>query len=345
MATILITGGAGYIGSHTVLEFLEQTDHEIVILDNLVYGHEEVIARLPRPVELVKGDIGNAEIVRSIFSRKEIDAVIHFAAFAYVGESVSEPLKYYQNNLAAPLQLLQVMTEFDCQKFIFSSTCATYGIPEKMPITESTQQNPINPYGRSKWMLEQVLKDVAHANGIESVMLRYFNASGSDPKGRIGEDHNPEPHLIPRALMAATGEIDSISVFGTDYPTEDGTCIRDYIHVSDLARAHRQALEYLDNGGETAAINLGTGKGTSVNEIIEAVKTVTGVDLKIEYGPRREGDPPVLVAAPDKAKELLGWEPVFENIEDHINAAWLWFKESRHYADRCVVADEADVVV
>lgn len=341
---ILITGGAGYIGSHAVLEFLEQSDHEIIVIDNLIYGHREALHQLPGKVKFVQGDLGDLEVVRPIFADHDIEAVIHFAAFAYVGESVSEPLKYYQNNLAAPLILLQVMVEFGCDQFIFSSTCATYGIPEKMPITESTQQDPINPYGRSKWMLEQVLKDVSQANGIRSVMLRYFNASGSDSKGRIGEDHDPEPHLIPRALMAASGEIDSISVFGTDYPTADGTCIRDYIHVSDLARAHRLALEYLNNGGETVAINLGTGTGTSVNEIVTSVKKVTGVDISIEYGPRREGDPPVLVADPQKAKEILGWEPFYTNIDEHIHSAWLWFKESRHYHDRRVIAEAKETV-
>ncbi|MFT3992361.1 MAG: UDP-glucose 4-epimerase GalE [Luteolibacter sp.] len=318
---ILITGGAGYIGSHTV-RLLAGQGRKIVVLDNLVYGHEKAI--VDPGVELVVGEVGDKALVRSLFEKHGFGAVIHFAAYAYVGESVTDPLKYYQNNTAEPISLLQVMQEFGCKVFVFSSTCATYGVPNKLPITETNTQDPINPYGRSKLMVEWVLKDCGHAWGLRSACLRYFNASGGSEDGLIGEDHNPETHLIPRVLMALTGEIDHIEVFGTDYNTPDGTCIRDYIHVEDLADAHGKALDYLASGGESIRCNLGTGVGVSVKEIIAAAEEVSGKKVPVKYGPRREGDPDMLVADPAMAREVLGWEARRKDIRDMVCPAWLW---------------------
>ena len=324
--TLLITGGAGYIGSHTV-KYLLQLAERIVVLDNLIYGHVEALD-LDR-VTFVQGDIGDAALVEKIFSAQRIDAVLHFAAFAAVGESVVEPLKYYRNNLAAPLVLLETMQRHGCTKFIFSSTCATYGNPQFMPMDETHPQVPVNPYGASKQMLERVLTDCGPAWGLRCVFLRYFNASGCSADGDIGEDHDPETHLIPRILMAITGEIDAITVFGTDYPTPDGTCIRDYIHVSDLAIAHVQALKYLRQGGATVAVNLGTGRGFSVKEIIQTAEAVTGQKVPVSYGPRRAGDPPELVANPAKAKAVLGWEAQHKDPRSHIEGAWAWITGPR----------------
>ena len=323
---ILVTGGAGYIGSHTV-RLLASQGRQLVILDNLAYGHAQAI--IDPAVELVVGDVGDTTLVRSLFAKHRFGAVVHFAAFAYVGESVTDPLKYYQNNTAEPIKLLQVMQEFGCKVFVFSSTCATYGVPDKLPITESNPQCPINPYGRSKLMVEQVLADCGHAWGLRSACLRYFNASGCSPDGLIGEDHEPETHLIPRVLMAVTGEIDHLDVFGTDYPTPDGTCIRDYIHVEDLASAHARALDHLAGGGASIRCNLGTGVGVSVKEIITAAEEITGQPVPVQYGPRREGDPAVLVADPSLAKELLGWEAVNRDVRDMIRPAWKWLSGPR----------------
>jgi UDP-glucose-4-epimerase GalE len=320
-APILVTGGAGYIGSHTV-RLLAAQGRKIVVLDNLVFGHEQAI--VDPGVELVVGDVGDQALVRSLFEKHRFGAVIHFAAFAYVGESVTNPLKYYQNNTAEPIKLLQVMQEFHCKVFVFSSTCATYGVPDKLPITESNGQNPINPYGRSKLMVEWILKDCGSAWGLRSACLRYFNASGCSPDGRIGEDHDPETHLIPRVMMAVTGEIEYLEVFGTDYNTPDGTCIRDYIHVEDLADAHARALNHLMSGGESVRCNLGTGVGVSVKEIIAAVEEVTGKAVPVKYGPRREGDPDSLVADPSLAKQVLGWEATRKDVRDMVRPAWLW---------------------
>ncbi len=325
-APILVTGGAGYIGSHTV-RLLASQGRKIVVLDNLVFGHEQAI--VDPGVELVVGEVGDQELVRSLFEKHRFGAVIHFAAYAYVGESVTNPLKYYQNNTAEPIKLLQVMQEFDCKVFVFSSTCATYGVPDKLPITETNQQNPINPYGRSKLMVEWILKDCDHAWGLRSACLRYFNASGCSPDGKIGEDHNPETHLIPRVMMAVTGEIEYLEVFGTDYNTPDGTCIRDYIHVEDLADAHARALDHLAAGGSSVRCNLGTGVGVSVKQIIQAVEEVTGKPVPVKYGPRREGDPDSLVADPVLAKELLGWEASRKSIHDMVGPAWLWVSGPR----------------
>ncbi len=320
-APILVTGGAGYIGSHTV-RLLASQGRKVVVLDNLVFGHDRAI--VDRDVELVVGDVGDQELVRSLFSKHGFGAVIHFAAYAYVGESVTNPLKYYQNNTAEPIKLLQVMQEFGCKVFVFSSTCATYGVPDKLPITETNQQSPINPYGQSKLMVEKILADCDTAWGLRSACLRYFNASGCSPDGLIGEDHDPETHLIPRVLMAVTGEIEYLEVFGTDYETPDGTCIRDYIHVEDLADAHARALDHLAAGGISVRCNLGTGVGVSVKEIISAVEEITGKTVPVKYGPRRAGDPASLVADPKLAKELLGWVANRKDIRDMVGPAWTW---------------------
>ena len=318
---LLITGGAGYIGSHTVKHLLALNER-IVVLDNLVFGHTEALDM--SRVTFVQGEMADAALLDRLFAEHHFDAVLHFAAFAFVGESVSDPLKYYRNNLAAPLALLEAMQKHGCKQFIFSSTCATYGNPQFVPMDESHPQEPVNPYGASKQMLERVLRDCGTAWGLRAVFLRYFNASGCDLEGAIGEDHTPETHLIPRILMAITGEIDAITVFGTDYPTPDGTCIRDYIHVSDLASAHALALSYLRAGNDTTAVNLGTGHGFSVKQIIDTAQQVTGRTVPVTYGPRRAGDPPELICNPAKAKAVLGWEAVHKDPRSHIESAWRW---------------------
>ncbi len=325
--SILVTGGAGYIGSHTV-RLLASSGRSIVVLDNMVYGHEESI--VDASVTLVRGDISDHSLLRDLFQTHQFAAVVHFAAFAYVGESVTNPLKYYRNNTAAPLALLEVMEEFGCKEFVFSSTCATYGIPTTIPITEETTQNPINPYGRSKLMLEWILADCETAWGLRSACLRYFNASGCAADGAIGEDHNPETHLIPRMLMALTGEAGPLEVFGTDYPTPDGTCIRDYIHVDDLAAAHSRALEHLAVGGGSLRVNLGTGMGVSVKEMIGAVEKVTGKKVPLILGPRRAGDPAQLVADPSRALQELGWKATRTDIEETVRSAWNWMTGPRN---------------
>jgi UDP-glucose 4-epimerase len=323
---ILVTGGAGYIGSHTV-RLLASLGRQVVVLDNLVYGHREAI--VDERVELIVGDIGDSSLLQELFQKHCFGAVVHFAAFAYVGESVTDPLKYYRNNTAAPLALLGVMQEHGCRNFVFSSTCATYGVPESIPISESNGQNPINPYGRSKLMLEWVLADCDYAWGLKSTCLRYFNASGSSEDGAIGEDHDPETHLIPRVLMAVTGEISHVDVFGTDYPTPDGTCVRDYIHVEDLATAHVKALDYLAAGGESLQCNLGTGVGVSVKEIIAAVEEITGKKVPVQHGPRRAGDPPELLADPRLAAERFGWVAQHRDVRDMVRTAWTWVNGPR----------------
>lgn len=325
--SILVTGGAGYIGSHTV-RLLASQGRKIVVLDNLSFGHREAI--IDSAVELVVGDVGDRELVRHLFEKHRFGAVVHFAAFAYVGESVTEPLKYYRNNTAEPLALLEVMRDSGCKVFVFSSTCATYGVPARMPITEEEPQSPINPYGHSKLMVERILADCGHAWGLRSACLRYFNASGASADGVIGEDHDPETHLIPRVLMAATGEIDHIEVFGDDYPTPDGTCVRDYIHVEDLADAHARALDHLATGGDSVRCNLGTGVGVSVREIIAAAEEVTGRKVPVKFGPRRAGDPAVLVADPSLAGRVLGWRAEHRDICETVRSAWAWTAGPRH---------------
>jgi UDP-glucose-4-epimerase GalE len=319
--TILVTGGAGYIGSHTV-RLLASAGHTVVVLDNLVFGHRGAI--IDDSVELVEGRVGDRALLESLFAARGFDAVIHFAAYAYVGESVEDPLKYYRNNTAEPLTLLEVMRRFGCKAFVFSSTCATYGVPESVPIVESNAQHPINPYGRSKLMVEWMLRDCDTAWGLKSACLRYFNASGASADGRIGEDHDPETHLIPRVLMAAKGEIPHLDVFGTDYPTPDGTCIRDYIHVDDLAEAHAKALDHLETSGESLQCNVGTGVGVSVREIIAAAEDVTGKKIPVRFGERRGGDPPELLADPGAARRILGWEARHKDVRTMVESAWRW---------------------
>lgn len=321
---ILVTGGAGYIGSHTV-RMMHQEGYRLVVLDNLIYGHREAI--LSEDVELIVGEMADAALMENIFSARNFDAVMHFAAYASVEESIAQPGSYYMNNTAAPLVVLEAMRRHGCEKFIFSSTCAVYGNPDYIPIDENHPQNPINPYGRSKLMLECILQDYDNTYGIRSVSLRYFNACGSSLDGKLGEDHEPETHLIPRILMAVTGEIDRVTVYGTDYDTPDGTGIRDYIHVLDLARAHIRALEYLNAGGESVSCNLGTGRGVSVREIISRVEMITGKAVPWEQGERRAGDPPQLVASPLRAGEVLNWEAQYRDVGTAIETAWRWINQ------------------
>ena len=324
---ILVTGGAGYIGSHTVLALQDQ-GYQIIVLDNLVYGHRELIETFPQ-VKLIVGDINDGELLNSIFSTHIIAAVIHFAAYAYVGESISDPRKYYRNNVVGSLTLLETMVEHGVNKIVFSSTCATYGIPDTVPITEDQPQNPINPYGTSKLTVEKILLDFSRAYGLNSVIFRYFNAAGADPEGRLGEDHTPETHLIPLILYTALGKRPQITIYGTDYPTPDGTCIRDYIHVSDLAQAHVLGLKYLLQGGNTNIFNLGNGNGFSVREMIETAKLVTNRPIKVLEGDRRSGDPPMLVGSSEKARQILGWQPQYPQAKDILSHAWHWHQQ-RH---------------
>ncbi|PSO57356.1 MAG: UDP-glucose 4-epimerase GalE [Cyanobacteria bacterium QS_7_48_42] len=327
MTTILVTGGAGYIGSHAVLA-LQRRGYEVIVLDNLVYGHRDIAEKVLK-VELVVGDISDRSLLDDLFATRNIAAVMHFSAYAYVGESVSDPAKYYRNNVVGTLTLLEAMAAASVQKFVFSSTCATYGMPETIPIPENHPQNPINPYGATKLMVEQILKDFEAAYGLKSVSFRYFNAAGADPTGLIGEDHHPETHLIPLILLAALGKRDSISIFGTDYPTRDGTCIRDYIHVTDLAQAHVLGLEYLLQGGETEIFNLGNGNGFSVREMIATAQAVTGREIPVALGDRRPGDPPSLVGSSEKARKSLGWHPQYSDLSQIVSHAWQWHQQ-RH---------------
>lgn len=320
--TILVTGGAGYIGSHAVLA-LQQAGYPVVVLDNLVYGHRDITESVLK-VELIFGDTNDRALLDELFATREIGGVIHFAAYAYVGESVAQPEKYYRNNVIGSLTLLEAMVAAGVKNFVFSSTCATYGTPQFLPLTEDHPQQPINPYGTTKLMVEQILRDFDNAYGLKSVSFRYFNASGADPEGRLGEDHNPETHLIPLVLMAAMGRRDSIAIFGTDYPTPDGTCIRDYIHVADLATAHVLGLEYLLNGGSSDYFNLGNGNGFSVKEIIEAARRVTGKEIVAVEHDRRPGDPPALVGSSQKAIATLGWQPQYRDLDTIIAHAWKW---------------------
>ena len=325
--TILVTGGAGYIGSHAVLA-LQQAGFTVIVLDNLVYGHRELVESELK-TELIVGDIGDRALLDRLFADRQIDAVMHFSAYAYVGESVTDPAKYYRNNVVATLTLLEAMVAANIKKFIFSSTCATYGIPKSVPIPEDHPQSPINPYGATKLMVERILADFGTAYGLKSVCFRYFNAAGADPGGRLGEDHNPETHLIPLVLLAAMGKRDSISIFGTDYPTPDGTCIRDYIHVTDLANAHLLGLQYLFEGGDNQVFNLGNGNGFSVKEVIEAAKQVTGQEIAVVECDRRPGDPPALVGSSEKAKQVLGWQSQYADLHQIVTHSWDWHQK-RH---------------
>lgn len=321
---ILVMGGAGYIGSHTVKHLLDN-GYGVVVSDNLIYGHRQAID--PR-AEFVHADLLDTVSLQKLFAQRQIESVIHFAAFAYVGESVHEPEKYYYNNVVGTINLLQAMLAHGVKKIVFSSTCATYGEPQYTPIDEKHTQAPINPYGRTKLLIEQIFADYERAYGLQHIALRYFNAAGASADGTLGESHSPETHLIPLVLKAISGERKSISVFGTDYDTPDGTCIRDYIHVEDLALAHRLAVEKL--GTYNGCINLGTGIGTSVKEIITAAEEVSGKKCPVEYAPRRAGDPARLFADNTKAKEVLGWQPKYTNIKDIIQTAWNWELNRRY---------------
>ncbi len=310
---ILIVGGAGYIGSHTA-KYLDAQNEALLIFDNLSTGHEKFV----KWGHFIKGDLANKEDIRQCFKAHKIDAVMHFSAFANVGESVSDPSSYYENNVVNTKHLLDVMLEFDVKTMIFSSTCAVYGVPQKLPLTEDHLFNPINPYGWTKLMVERLLQDYDRAYGLKSVCLRYFNAAGASLDGDLYEDHTPETHLIPLVLQAINGEREDIKVFGSDYETSDGTCIRDYIHVNDLAKAHYLALQYLREGGESDAFNLGNGEGYSVKDVIETAEKVTAKPCPTVITERREGDPAILIGSSDKAKRILGWEPEIPGLEDII---------------------------
>ena len=320
--TVLVTGGAGYIGSHCVLALMA-AGFSVIVLDNLVYGHREFVEGLEN-VSLIEGDIGDRQLLDQIFTQYRVDAVLHFASYINVGESVNQPAKYYRNNVSVTLTLLEAMVAHGVKALVFSSTCAVYGYPQETPIPEDHPLDPINPYGRSKLMVEQMLEDFSSAYGLKSVRFRYFNAAGADPERRVGEDHSPETHLIPLILQVALGLRDSITIYGTDYDTPDGTCIRDYIHVSDLAQAHILGLSYLLQGGETNIFNLGNGDGFSVRDVIETARRVTQCPIKIQEGLRRAGDPPVLIGTAGKARQVLGWAPEYSDLELIVQHAWDW---------------------
>lgn len=320
---ILVTGGAGYIGSHTAL-LLAQAGFEPVTLDNLVYGHREAVRFGP----FEQGDIQDRAVLDRVFRQYQPRAVVHFAAFAYVGESVADPGKYYRNNVAGTLTLLEAMRDHGCLEIIFSSSCAVYGLPERLPLTEDHPQRPMSPYGASKHMNERMIADFGQAHGLKAVCLRYFNAAGAAPEHGLGEDHTPETHLIPLAIQAALGERPPLQIFGTDYPTPDGTAVRDYVHVLDLAQAHVRALDLLAQG-RSGAFNLGLGNGHSVAEVLRAVKEVSGREVPAQMAPRRAGDPPMLVAAADLAREVLGWTPAHTDLTGIIDTAWRWHSRSQ----------------
>lgn len=318
--SILVLGGAGYIGSHAVHQLID-SKREVVVIDNLETGHKKA---LHPEAAFYEGDIRNKEFLRTVFQQEKIDAVIHFAAHSLVGESMEAPLKYFNNNVYGTQILLQVMTEFDVKRIVFSSTAATYGEPEAVPITERMSTNPTSTYGETKLTMEKLMKWTEKAHGIQYVALRYFNVGGARETGEIGEDHQPESHLIPIILQAALGQREQITIFGDDYDTPDGTCIRDYVHVEDLIHAHLLALDYLNNGGESDIINLGSSQGFSVKEMIDAAREVTGEEIPVQIGSRRAGDPGTLIASAEKAKQILGWEPSRTSIEKIVKDAWNW---------------------
>lgn len=317
--TVLVTGGAGYIGSHTC-KALAAAGFLPVSYDNLVYGHRWAVRWGP----LVEGDLANQELLEWTLREYRMESVVHFAGYAYVGESIREPSKYFTNNVVNTLNLLEVMRRTGVRHIVFSSTCATYGIPAQVPISEDCPQQPVNPYGESKLFIERTMRWYSQAYGTSWVALRYFNAAGADPEGEIGEDHDPETHLIPLVIQAAMGHSHEVEIYGTDYETPDGTAIRDYVHVTDLADAHVQALGYLLDGNGPIALNLGTGLGHSVREIIRAVERVEGVRVPTREGPRRSGDPRVLVADPSQARSVLGWQPVLSDLDNIVATAWGW---------------------
>lgn len=320
---VLVCGGAGYIGSH-VSRLLGERGHKAIILDNLSKGHREALGA----AEFILGDIGDRGLLDLVFTTRKIDAVMHFCAFIEVGESVVDPARYYRNNVSNTLVLLDAMRAHGVDKIIFSSTAAVYGIPREVPISEDSLRSPINPYGQSKLMIENVLDDFDQAYGLRSVRFRYFNAAGAHESGDIGENHSPESHLIPLVLDAAMGVRKEIKVFGTDYPTPDGTAVRDYIHVNDLADAHVRGVEYLASGGKTRAMNLGTGTGNSVRQVIDVVRKVTGREFPVVETERRAGDPPSLVAKSDQAREVLSWTPA-RDLETMVATAWQWHQKLR----------------
>ena len=336
---VLVTGGGGYIGSHAV-RALQNAGHEPIVLDNLVQGHRDLVEGVLR-APLVVAQVGNRQQLETILAQQHIEAVLHFAAHTTVGESVADPASYYRNNLGDTMVLLEAMVQEGQRRqtppmpLVFSSTCAVYGHPERMPVSEDCPQQPINPYGRSKWMVEMLIRDWAMAYGLPAVILRYFNAAGADPGGDLGEDHTPETHLIPRVLHTIGGTCPGpLTIYGDDYPTPDGTCLRDYIHVSDLARAHVSGLEALcrqrpSHRREVLTYNLGTGRGHSVREVIAAAEAVTGCSLPVAAAPRRPGDPPVLVAAADKARRELGWTARYPQLVTMVGHAWVWHQR-RH---------------
>lgn len=319
---ILITGGAGYIGSH-VNKLLNVKGYKTLVLDNLINGHREFV----KWGEFILGDLRDKEMLRLCFKNFPIKAVMHFAAFAYVEESILNPNKYYENNLIGTLNILEVMREFKVNYMIFSSSCAVYGVPESIPITEEHPKNPINPYGRTKLMIELILKDYDTAYGIKHINLRYFNAAGADPDCEIGELHLPETHLIPIVLNTALGKLDYVKINGSDYDTPDGTCIRDFVHVMDLAEAHVLAMEHLTEWGYSDSFNLGIERGYSVKEVISSAERITNRKIEIAENKRREGDPPVLISSYEKARKVLNWEPKYRDLDSIIKTAWKWHKK------------------
>lgn len=328
---VLVVGGAGYIGSHCVRQLIA-AGHRPVVLDNFAYGHRGALAA---SVPVYDGDLGDEAFVGKVLQTEQIDVVMHFAAFCYVGESVTAPLKYYLNNVAATLHLLNAMTQAGVKKFIFSSTCATFGVPATLPIHEGLPQAPINPYGQTKLDIEIALKALAPASGLSFAVFRYFNAAGASEDGVIGEDHTPETHLIPLAIEVAVGKRPHLELYGTDYPTPDGSCQRDYVHVDDLSRAHIAAFDKLGTPGTQLFYNLGTGRPTSNREVIRAVEKVTGKPVKVIEKPRRPGDPPALYADSSKARRELGWKVKFGDIESIVATAWKWHStHPKGYADR-----------
>ncbi len=321
---ILVCGGAGYIGSHMVLDLVRQ-NYDVVVVDSLITGHKEAVHK---DVKLCVGDLKDKQFLREVFSQNKIDSVIDFAAFSLVGESVGEPLKYFENNVYGTVCLLEVMNEFNVKEIVFSSTAATFGEPEVVPIVEDALKNPTNPYGDSKLMVEHILRWADEAYGIKYGVLRYFNVAGADIEGKIGEAHTVETHLIPLVLKTAQGIREKIMIYGDDYNTPDGTCIRDYIHVTDLCDAHLLTLKAIQKTKESRTYNLGNGKGFSVKEIIEVCKSVTGIDFKVEMGERRAGDPSTLIASSDKIVSELGWAPKYASLEKIIETAWAWHKNN-----------------
>lgn len=324
---ILVTGGAGYIGSHVVLA-LKQAGFGVVILDTLEHGHQDLVEAV-LDTKLVVGDTRDRTLLKDLFTQLPIQAVMHFAAYINVGESVNHPDRYYSNNVSGALTLLQAMVEAQVDCFVFSSTAAVYGMPCQVPIPETHPRQPINPYGMSKLMVEHILADMERAYGLRSVSFRYFNAAGADPQGRLGEDHHPETHLIPLVLQTALGQRPHITVFGTDYDTPDGTCIRDYIHVCDLAQAHVLGLKYLLDGGPSEAFNLGNGNGFSVREVLDTALQVTQKNITMIEGDRRPGDPDILVGSSAKAQKELDWQPQYSHLDQIIHDAWVWH-QARH---------------